>query len=349
MPTPVPPPTARPRSPSRRELAARVGARLGIIRSLCRARANRGLLVLAHHRIGEARNCPYSEDLFTATAAGLAEQVRLLARWARLVSLDEVDAALSGGQRPREALVLLTFDDVYRDSYSEAFPVLRAAGAPAVFFVPTGLIETRHVPWWDRIARAIKQSAVDSCRLTYPVGTGLSGIRREPEHATLQALRIYKSEAKLDKERFVEALEAATGCAASPDTQHEELFASWRELGEMAAGGMTLASHTHTHRLLGHLSLREQREELARSRDLLRERTGVDTQAIAYPVGQRTHFNDDTRRALRETGYRFGFSHYGGWNPRIEDPFDIRRVRMELRVDAELLHAAVGCPRLFAA
>jgi peptidoglycan/xylan/chitin deacetylase (PgdA/CDA1 family) len=307
------------------------------------------LLVLAHHRIGDPRACPYSEDLFTATPAGLAEQVSLLSRWTRLTSLDEVLSNLSGGRRPSEALVLLTFDDVYRDNYTHAFPILRDAGAPAVFFVPTGLIETQHVPWWDRIAYAIKHSTVDSCRLSYPNNVTIDGIHRNPDRAALQALRLYKAGCDLDKERFIAALEDATGAAAHRAVAQEELFASWRELREMTAGGMTLASHTHTHRLLGHLPFAQQREELARSRELLRERAGVETQAIAYPVGQRTHFNDDTRRALRETDYRLGFSHYGGWNPRIDDPFDIRRVRMELRVDTELLHAAVGCPPLFAA
>jgi len=307
------------------------------------------LLVLAHHRIGAPDDCAFSEDLFTATPGELAEQVRLLARWSRFTTLGEVQSELAGGRRPSRPLVLLTFDDVYRDNFTHAFPILREAGVPAVFFVPTGLIETQHVPWWDRIAYAVRHSRVDSCRLAHPQGMVLERIQADPMSATLRLLRLYKSNAGLDKSGLVEALEAATGAAAHKRTAPTELFASWPELRDMAAGGMTLASHTHTHRLLGHLPYREQYEELERSKSLLRRNAGVDTTAVAYPVGQRTHFNDDTRRALRELGYRLGFSHYGGWNPRIDDPFDVRRVRMERRVDTELLYAAVGYPPLFAA
>jgi peptidoglycan/xylan/chitin deacetylase (PgdA/CDA1 family) len=311
-------------------------------------RTNRGLLVLAYHRVGDPQDCPYNEELYSVTAAGLADHVRLIQRWARIASLGELTDGYLDGRTPSQPLVLLTFDDVYRDNYTEALPLLQRAGAPATFFVPTGLIEQGHVPWWDRIGFAVKHARVDSCRLDYPEGFELTGLRHDPHRAMVQVLRLYKRDAGLDKERLVGAVEAATGASALADPQRTELFASWSELRAMAASGMTLASHTHTHRLLGHLPYSEQREELARSQAVLQEQTGVATTAVAYPVGQRGHFNADTRRALQELGYRAGFSHYGGWNRAITDPYDIRRVRMDATVDTELLHAAVSLPRLFA-
>jgi peptidoglycan/xylan/chitin deacetylase (PgdA/CDA1 family) len=262
--------------------------------------------------------------------------------------LDEVTSNYLDGRAPSAPLVLLTFDDVYRDNYTEALPILRQAGASGIFFVPTGLIEQRHVPWWDRVAFAVKHAQADTCRLSYPEDVELVDLRRDPRRAMVQVLRLYKREADLDKERLVRAVEEAAGASALDDLQRSELFASWSELREMAVAGMTLASHTHTHRLLGHLPYSEQRDELARSQAVLREHTGVATKAMAYPVGQRGHFNSDTRRALQELGYRVAFSHYGGWNRAITDPYDIRRVRMDTSVDTELLHAAVSLPRLFA-
>jgi peptidoglycan/xylan/chitin deacetylase (PgdA/CDA1 family) len=319
-----------------------------LLRLLRQLRGNRGLLVLAYHRVGNPRHCPYNEELFSVTAEGLAEHVRMVRRWARIVALEEVVEQHLSGVTPDEPLVLFTFDDVYHDNYTEALPILRQAGAPATFFVPTGLIEQRHVPWWDRIAYAVKHARTDVVRLSYPDTLELSGLQSDPHQAMVRILRFYKREADVDKERLVQAVESATGASALAEGGREELFASWAQLREMAAAGMSLASHTHTHRLLGHLPYAEQREELERSREVLRRQTGVETAAVAYPVGKRTHFNADTRRALQELGYRAGFSHYGGWNRSVQDAFDIRRVRMDLSVDAELLHAAVSLPRLFA-
>lgn len=341
--------STRSRVPARRELVARAASRLGLLRILRQLRANRGLLVLAYHRVGDPHHCPYNEELYSVTTPGLADHVRLIQRWARIASLQELTENYLDGRAPGEPLVQLTFDDVYRDNFTIALPILKQAGVPATFFVPTGLIEQRHVPWWDRIAFAVKHSQVDRCQLGYPETMELTGLRSNPRRAMIQVIRLYKRDANLDKERLVTALEQAIGVSALDDPRRGELFASWSELREMMAAGMTLASHTHTHRLLGHLPYSEQREELERSREVLRQQTGVATTSVAYPVGMRSHFNADTRRALDELGYRAGFSHYGGWNRAIDDPHDIRRVRMDLSVDSELLHAAVSLPRLFAA
>jgi peptidoglycan/xylan/chitin deacetylase (PgdA/CDA1 family) len=334
-------------TPSKRELAARVASRLGVLRAVRHTRAARGLLVLAYHRIGDPRGCPTDSGVYSTTAAGLSEHLAILRRWSRIISLAEVEALYSSGKTPAEPLSLLTFDDAYRDNYTTAFPILREAGVTGVFFVPTELIGCGHVPWWDRIAHAVKHARVDSCRLGYP-GMSLDAIQQRPEAVLRALLERFKSDPELDKERFVRDIEEALGACAIGSPDVAELFATWDELREMLAGGMDLASHTHAHRILAHLPLEAQREELALSRTTLRERLGVDTTAVAYPVGGRGHFNADTYRALRETGYRLGFSHYGGWNPAPADPFDIRRVKVGMEVTSEMLRATAALPSLFA-
>jgi peptidoglycan/xylan/chitin deacetylase (PgdA/CDA1 family) len=320
---------------------------LGLLDVIRRARLSRGLVVLAYHRIGDPASCPVDETVYCATAEGLRDHARLLLRWSRAARLEEVEERYAAGRPFEGPMVLITFDDVYHDNHETAFPILREAGLPAVFFVPTGLIERCHVPWWDRIAYAVKHSRSDEWRLSYPAGLEVSAVRSNPGTAALALLRRYKREPGLDKERFVAGVEEAAGASAVGAPEVGELFAAWPQLREMAVAGMALGSHTHTHRLLAHLPFEEQREELARSREVLREQDGVDASSIAYPVGARSHFNADTRRAMRETGYRLGFSHYGGWNPAPADPFDIRRIAVDQGVTGELLRASVSLPALF--
>jgi peptidoglycan/xylan/chitin deacetylase (PgdA/CDA1 family) len=333
--------------PSKRQLAAMVAGRLGLLRAIRFARLSRGLMVLGYHRIGDASRCPLDEGLVTTTPGRLAEHLTVLKRWTRIASLDEVEERYASGRPFQEPLSLVTFDDAYRDNYELAFPALQRAGVSGVFFVPTGLIEQRYLPWWDRVAYAIKHSRVDSCTLEYPSGLRVDSIRSAPRAVLLDLLGRYKNDADLDKERYVASIEDAMGARAA-DAVSDELFATWRQLKEMVEGGMCVGSHTHTHRLLYFLSCEEQREELARSRSLLRERLGVDARSIAYPVGSRGYFNATTRRVMGELGYRLGFSFYGGWNPSPADPYDIRRIQVDHTVSAEMLFAAVACPQMFA-
>lgn len=340
-------PSLRPQMPSRRALAAMVASRLGVLRAIHQTRGNAGLLVLAYHRVGDPAACPTDHQLFAATTAGLTGHVQVLKRWTRVCSLQEVIERYDSGRAFDEPLSLLTFDDVYRDNYEVAFPLLRRLGVPAVFFVPTGLIEQRHVPWWDRIAYAVKHSRVESCDLSYPADLSLSGIRAEPMGAMLRLLRRYKSDAALDKERYLQAVEAALGASALTAAEVGELFCTWDQLREMTAGGMALESHTHSHRLLAHLSYAEQCEEFIRSREILRKQLGVETRSVAYPVGGQNHFNADTRRAMTDSGYRVGFTNYGGWNAAPDDALDVRRLAVDMDVTPSTLHASITLPRLF--
>jgi peptidoglycan/xylan/chitin deacetylase (PgdA/CDA1 family) len=328
-------------------LAARVAARFGILRGIALARANRGLVALAYHRIGDPEGCPVDGGVFNATPEALAEHMRMLQRWSRIASLEEVEHYYASGSRFPSALAMLTFDDAYRDNYTTAFPILRNGGVPATFFVATSFIETGHVPHWDRIAYAVKHTRLEEHVLEHPRRVHISGIRSDPEAAIRTLLRLYKEVRDLDPERFLEEVEAGLGAAATDSIG--ELFASWAELREMVAGGMALGSHTHSHRLLGRLSYAEQVQELERSRELLHERVGVRVSSLAYPVGHLSdgHFTDDTRRALSSAGYRVAFSHYNGWNRTTSDPFDVRRIRMDRQTTPEVLQARLRFPAVF--
>lgn len=56
-----------------------------------------------------------------------------------VISLETLVSHLEKGELP-EGAVVITFDDGYRDNYTEALPVLRENGFPATVFVVTGRI-----------------------------------------------------------------------------------------------------------------------------------------------------------------------------------------------------------------
>lgn len=63
------------------------------------------------------------------------------------VSLDTFLRRAMAPESPRQREVLITFDDGYRDNYTNAFPVLRELGLPAVIFLVADF--TRRTNWWD--------------------------------------------------------------------------------------------------------------------------------------------------------------------------------------------------------
>jgi peptidoglycan/xylan/chitin deacetylase (PgdA/CDA1 family) len=75
---------------------------------------------------------------------------------------------------------------------------------------------------------------------------------------------------------------------------------TWRQAAEVAAAGVEIGAHGHSHAQLDQLGEKALREELLRSRGLLQERLGRPVHAMAYPYG---YSSARVRREVRACGY----------------------------------------------
>jgi len=90
---------------------------------------------------------------------------------------------------------------------------------------------------------------------------------------------------------------------------------------------MAIGSHTHSHHVLSQLEPERQFEELSSSRAILKQQLGAAPEAIAYPVGGKSSFTEETQNAAFKAGYRAAFSFYGGVNsPGKISAFDVKRI-----------------------
>ena len=308
----------------KREVLARICTRSGFTRFLEALPRQNGLLILNYHRIGNPGETPYDPGTFGPTAEEFDWQLGFLKRRLEFVGLEEALAMVSGQARLRPSL-LLTFDDGYLDNYQLAFPLLRSHGAQAVFFLPTSFIGTNRVPWWDAIAYIVKHSRRDIIRLQRPVAAELRLGGDGPEATILAILGMCLRAHTTDYTPLIEDLEIACDCQRPGDSA-ERCFMDWSEAREMQKGGMAFGSHTHRHEILGGLTPAEQLAELQVSRQILERELGNRVDALSYPVGLPYTFTQDTLAAMEESGYRAGFSFYGGLNKGDScNHFDIKR------------------------
>ena len=106
-------------------------------------------------------------------------------------------------------------------------------------------------------------------------------------------------------------------------------FVTWDQLREMAEGGMTIGSHTMTHRQLAQLSPEEARTELEDSRKRLSDELGVPIETLAYPFGTRAAIAPWLGPLVEQAGYRYAFtSIHGGLRTGAEPAF-LPRVKVE--------------------
>lgn len=197
----------------------------------------------------------------------------------RFVSPADVLAGLS----PQGRYALVTFDDGYFNNVL-ALPVLEEYRVPAVFFISTNHVREGKCFWWDALFRE-------------RTGQGASHRRIKAEALEFKSLT---------SEQIEEQLLARFG----PDTLRprgdiDRPFTP-AELREFARSPRVhLGNHTANHAILTNYSTGQVRDQITGCQQALREMTGLQPSAIAYPNGAN---NGDIVRTCGEIGMKIGFT-----------------------------------------
>jgi peptidoglycan/xylan/chitin deacetylase (PgdA/CDA1 family) len=84
--------------------------------------------------------------------------------------------------------------------------------------------------------------------------------------------------------------------------EHDRAVLSWQALLEIAAEGMEVAAHSHTHPQLDRVPPSVISDEVVRSRGMLEQKLGLSVDGFAYPFG---YWNRAVRGAIATAGYRY--------------------------------------------
>jgi peptidoglycan/xylan/chitin deacetylase (PgdA/CDA1 family) len=135
-------------------------------------------------------------------------------------------------------------------------------------------------------------------------------------------------------------------CGCEMPLENSNLFMTWEQTAEMHQGGMDIGSHGHSHEILASLSAEEQRAELMLSKSLIEEHIKVPVEALAYPVGGRPTYTEETCRIARECGYKVAFNFVPGYNHNpCSTPFELLRIPVEDNWESyDLKYSAIFAP-----
>lgn len=102
-------------------------------------------------------------------------------------------------------------------------------------------------------------------------------------------------------------------------------FLSPAQVGELAAYGVGIGSHTSTHPMLARVSDEQVRRELQDSRALLERVGGTTVDLLVYPAGD---FDARTEEAAAKAGYAASFTTIPGINSALDRPHALRRTEV---------------------
>lgn len=350
----VPESNARTRMQAKQRLANACRT-LGVLPFLQRARGllRSDLRILAYHRVltlphPDPNAFDFDLELVSASAQQFRDQMLLLRRRYRPITLGAVLATFDAGEQIPPDSVVVTFDDGYDDNYRVAFPILRELGVPATFFVCTGHIASGRPFAYDWLVHMVL--CTHTARLRLPelgidvtVPDGRMARRRLGGHL-LDRMKLLPD---LDQTRLIARLERDMGMpreAGHPDCRPM----NWEQLREMRAAGMEIGSHGVDHRMMSKVEPPVLEDELRLSKATLESELGGDATVLSYPVGGDRAFDNRVIATAMTLGYRAACSYICGTN-RIDNRnrYALRRLPVEYDMGDAWFGAVLALPELF--
>ncbi len=255
-------------------------------------------MILLYHKIARLQ---HDYNFIAVTPKNFRYQMGYLKEQYDIVPLDYAsDDTLS-----------ITFDDGFRDFYTEAYPYLSENNIPAAIFITTGRIGSKEELWTSELLRTIFTGNDHKAyfHLKMPLFTYDFPTQSLDDKMTMyQAIRrlCMKSEEAVLKSILSQLREWAKMESAG---REEYFFLSEQEIKILAEDSLvTIGAHTCNHISLGAFEEAYQEKEIVQSKMELEEITGKQIQYFSYPFGRQYDYSKETIDILKRLGFQKAYT-----------------------------------------
>lgn len=287
------------------------------------ARSGQRVVILNYHR---------------ATGGDLRRHFQYLRRHYRIVhaeaAFEELYTSRKPGERSsdRRALMTLTFDDGYRDNYTQGYVLARELQVPFTIYLIPDYIDSGAHFWWLEGKRLVKRAQASEVEL--------EGRVYRLDDAEDRALLAHAIDARARHARSVAEREEFLIAACKLLDVTDEVLAdeepampvTWEQVREMdASGWVSFGAHTVHHPILAYLvDPAEVKSEISECRALLEQRLNHPVRSFAYPVGQMQHISEQVVQTVRDAGYSWAMTTRYGINQPTDEPYLLKRVEVDV-------------------
>jgi peptidoglycan/xylan/chitin deacetylase (PgdA/CDA1 family) len=274
------------------------------------------------------------EHSWSNTSIGVEDfeyQIRYLYSKCNVMPLDEMLLHLQAKKTLPPKTVAITFDDGYKDNYTNAYPILRKYSLPAIIFLTTCHIDTGELIWSDKVKYAIMNTGRERVELK---GLGMYSLHSHDDRKQAYFDIVSKLKEFLQDEKNLMIKKLLTKLAVSiPNDLGKEVGLSWDEIREMSNNGITFGAHTVTHAILTKLPLEETRKEILESKKRIEEEVGMPVTTFSYPNGGPADFNNEIKSILKQNGFMYAVT---ASPPKLVTPdtdlWELGRISMGLNI-----------------
>ncbi len=236
------------------------------------------MTVLSLHRISDERNYfwnPIRPKTFDQLLSYVKKNYHLIA----FNELEEVS-----GSEPKKPLLILSFDDGYRDFYEHALPLLVKHGLPSNHNVVNACADTNSIIWTERLNIIFEHCRLNAIDLELEFEGRKIGIQQfngswMPFY--IDTFKTLLSMERAPRTAWLDQLQGKMGIAT------DVRMMNWDEIRDCAANGVEIGCHTYHHDALGTIRDKDVlRKEILQAKAEIETEIGKKVTVLALPNGQ---------------------------------------------------------------
>lgn len=277
-----------------------------------------GATILCGHRVADDdEGC-----LQGLKPSWLAEQLDYLSRHYHFLSLSALLDCYERRQSVPPNSVVITFDDGFRDNFTNAYPILQQYRVPATVFLTTGCVSSGDLPWPQQVGYLFQKTKVDRVchRTTEDVSVPLQSPRDRNAARTI-VRKVLGHTPRIERERNITELSGLL----QVDLPRDRML-TWDQVKAMQNGGIEFGAHSSSHPWMALLSPEEARWEMEASLHDIQHRCGVTRPPFVFPAGS---FTPDLVKMAMSMGFRCVFQSHDSVRVNqigVNDQFSLSRI-----------------------
>lgn len=302
-------------------------------------------VILMYHQVCERSDDPWE---LAVHPDHFHTQLEYLKKNFDVVPMSELADGIS--RRKMKRAVAITFDDGFRDNYTNAAPLLDWHELPATFYVATSAMKQGYIYWWDALQDVILHSDVLPDKLDIQINSAAVQFNFKSDTVLTakmrHQIRAWNYNLSIPNERvalymllwhhikpLTYAQQAQTLARIRQWAGHDNFISSQgvtmsvREMQMLGENPLfAIGAHTVHHSMLSQQNAIDQAYEVKESKHQIEAWLGKSVNGFAYPYG---NYNQLTQSLLKEAGFRYAVSTEPKPVTVEDDPFALPRIQVK--------------------
>jgi len=295
-----------------------------------------GLRILTYHRITDK---PDLDDPLKVSKSVFEKQIKYLTSHYTILSGDDLLNIIKLKKPFPNDACLITFDDGWKDNYTNAYPVLKKYNAPAIIFISTDFVGSNNIFWHEKLQELLKIpqyksiNNFDAALIKWPleIRRNVQQILKHPVDKKQNLINELISTLKRYEPETINEFIVILSKTLRRTISEDALMLSWSEIKEMYNNKIVFGSHTKSHAILTQVPSKKILSEVNESKQIIEEMLDCDVYFISYPNG---NYDENVLRLVESSGYLAGFTCISGLNESFLNSLELRR--KHIREDSSL-------------